>query len=164
MRPHPDPVRPGQVSVWDFPRPPLAEPEPRRAVLRHGGVVLADTDDLVRVLETSHPPTYYLPRTAFGPYLSVTDETSFCEWKGVARYLDIVVPGVPVLRAAAWWYPQPSRHYPQLHDRVAVYAGPLDEVTLGGERVTPQPGGFYGGWITSELTGPFKGGPGTHGW
>jgi uncharacterized protein (DUF427 family) len=163
-RPTPEPTGPGQVSVWDFPRPPRAEADGRRAVLRHGGVVVADTADLVRILETSHPPTYYLPRAAFGPYLVATERTTFCEWKGVARYVDVVVPGAPALREVGWWYPQPDSRYPELADRVAVYAGPFEEVTLGGERVAPQPGGFYGGWVTAELTGPFKGGPGTLGW
>ncbi len=155
---------PGQESVWDYPRPPRAEPDGRRAVLRHGGVVVADTDDLVRVLETSHPPTFYLPRAAFGEHLRPTDRTTFCEWKGSARYVDVVVPGAEPLRAVGWWYPEPDRRYPSLHDRVAVYAGPFDEITLDGERVRPQPGGFYGGWITDEVVGPFKGGPGTWGW
>ncbi|MDT7551894.1 MAG: hypothetical protein QOI16_430, partial [Pseudonocardiales bacterium] len=86
-RPRPEPVGPGQESVWDYPRPPRAEPDARRAVLRYGGAVVADTTDLVRVLETSHPPTFYLPRAAFGEYLQTTRKTSFCEWKGVARYV-----------------------------------------------------------------------------
>jgi uncharacterized protein (DUF427 family) len=151
-------------SVWDYPRPPRAEPDHRRAVVRHGGVVVADTTDLVRILETSHPPTFYLPRTAFGAYLRPARRTTVCEWKGVARYVDVVVPGVAPLRDVGWWYPEPDPRYPQLHDRVAVYAGPFDEITLDGERVVPQPGGFYGGWITSEIVGPVKGGPGTWGW
>ena len=155
---------PGQESVWDYPRPPRAEPDSRRAVLRYGGVVVADTTDLVRVLETSHPPTFYLPRTAFGAYLTPADRTTFCEWKGAARYVDIVVPGAAPLSGVGWWYPQPDRRYPELHDRVAVYAGPFAEITLDGERVQPQPGGFYGGWITDEVVGPFKGGPGSWGW
>ena len=162
--PRPEQPGPGQESVWDYPRPPRAEADSRRAVLRHGGVVVAATTDLVRVLETSHPPTFYLPRTAFGEYLRPVQKTTFCEWKGVARYVDIVVPGVAPLRNVGWWYPEPDRRYPQLHDRVAVYAGQFDEVTLDGERVQPQPGGFYGGWITKDVVGPFKGVPGSWGW
>jgi uncharacterized protein (DUF427 family) len=150
--------------VWDYPRPPSAEPDARRAVVRHGGVVVADTTDLVRVLETSHPPTFYLPRAAFGDVLQVVDRTTVCEWKGVARYVDVVVPGAAPLRGVGWWYFEPDRRYPQLRDRVGVYAGPFDEITLDGERVRPQPGGFYGGWITSEVVGPFKGGAGSWGW
>ena len=144
------PVRPPE-SVWDYPRPPRAEPDHRRAVLRHGGVVVADTTDLVRILETSHPPTFYLPRTRLRRATSCRPgRTTFCEWKGVARYVDLVVPGVAPLRDVGWWYPEPDPRYPQLRDRVAVYAGPFDEITLDGERVAPQPGGFYGGWITAR--------------
>lgn len=95
------PVGPGQESVWDYPRPPRAEHVERRAVLRHGGVAVADTTDLVRVLETSHPPTYYLPRSAFGEYLQPVEKTTFCEWKGTARYVDVLVPGCPPLREVA---------------------------------------------------------------
>jgi uncharacterized protein (DUF427 family) len=156
---------PGQESVWDYPRPPRAEPDRRRAVLRHGGVVVADTADLVRVLETSHPPTFYLPRSAFGPYLRPgSDRTSHCEWKGRARYVDVVVPGVPPLHDVGWFYPEPHPDYRRLRDRVAVYAGPFDAITLDGEPVRPQPGGFYGGWITGDVVGPFKGGAGSASW
>ena len=163
--PKPDPVGPWQESVWDYPRPPLAEPVARRAVVRHGGVVVVDTADLVRVLETSHPPTYYLPRAAFDPAVLVTGEgRTRCEWKGVARYVDLVVPGVEPLPGIGWWYPRPDRRYPVLSDRVALHAGPLDEVTLDGEVVVAQPGGFYGGWITADVVGPFKGGPGSAWW
>lgn len=158
------PVGPGQESVWDYPRPPRAERVDRRAVLRHGSVAVADTADLVRVLETSHPPTYYLPRSAFGEYLHPVEKTTFCEWKGTARYVDVLVPGCPPLREVGWWYPAPDRRYSELIDRVAVYVGPFDEVTLDGELVVPQPGGFYGGWMTAEVVGPFKGGPGSWGW
>ncbi|MCX6463353.1 MAG: DUF427 domain-containing protein [Pseudonocardiales bacterium] len=164
MRPRPEPTGPGQESVWDYPRPPRAERDSRRAVLRHAGTVVADTDDLVRVLETSHPPTFYLPRAAFGPHLVPVERTTFCEWKGVARYVDVVVPGAPPLREVGWWYPEPDARYPELHDRVAVYAGPFGSITLDGVPVVPQPGGFYGGWITPEVVGPFKGGPGSWGW
>jgi len=150
--------------VWDYPRPPRAERVQRRAVLRHGGVVVADTDDLVRVLETSHPPTYYLPRQAFGSHLVPVERTTVCEWKGVARYVDVVVAGASPLHEVGWWYPRPDPRYPSLMDRVAVYPGPFDAVTLDGERVLPQPGGFYGGWITGDVVGPFKGEPGSWGW
>jgi len=89
---------------------------------------------------------------------------TFCEWKGAARYVDVLVPGAPALREIGWWYPRPDARYPELLDRVAVYAGPFDEVTLDGERVRPQPGGFYGGWVTDDVVGPFKGTPGSWGW
>ncbi len=163
--PKPDPVGPGQESVWDYPRPPRAERSTRRAVLRHAGLVVADTDDLVRVLETSHPPTYYLPRAVIDPAVLVTGEgRTRCEWKGVACYVDLVVPGAPPLAGVGWWYPEPDPRFPELTDRVALYAGPLDEVTLDGETVLAQPGGFYGGWITADVVGPFKGAPGTSWW
>ncbi len=163
LTPDPWPTGPGQESVWDYPRPPLVEPVRRRAVIRHGGQVVVDTADLVRVCETSHPPTYYLPRTAFDESVLVTgDGRTVCEWKGVAGYVDLVVPGTTPLRSIGWWYPEST--YPVLTGRVALYAGPLDEVSLDGERVTPQPGGFYGGWITGDVVGPFKGGPGSSWW
>jgi uncharacterized protein (DUF427 family) len=163
-RPRPDRPGPGQESVWDYPRPPRAEPDHRRAQLRHAGALIADTDDLVRVLETSHPPTFYLPRTAFGQHLRAGERTTVCEWKGVARYVDVLVEGGEPVRDAGWWYPEPDRRYPELRDRVALYPGLLDEITLDGERVRPQPGGFYGGWVTDDVVGPFKGGPGSWGW
>jgi uncharacterized protein (DUF427 family) len=149
--------------VWAYPRPPLVERVSRRAVLRHGGLLLADSDDLVRVCETSHPPTYYLPRTVFDPSVLVTGQgRTFCEWKGVASYVDVLVPGVPPLPSVGWWYP--DSNHPELTGRVALYAGPVDEVSIDGEPVTPQPGGLYGGWITSDVVGPFKGGPGSNWW
>jgi uncharacterized protein (DUF427 family) len=157
---------PGQESVWDYPRPPRAETDARRAVVTHAGTVVVDTADLVRVLETSHPPTFYLPRTAFSDgVLRPAQRRTVCEWKGTARYVDIVVPGA-TLEAVGWWYPEGdvSSTYPELADRVALYPAPFDEITLDGERVVPQPGGFYGGWITGDVVGPFKGGPGTWGW
>ncbi|MCW0214126.1 MAG: DUF427 domain-containing protein [Pseudonocardia sp.] len=164
-RPTPQVPGPGQESVWGYPRPPLAERVTRRAVITHHGTVVVDTDDLVRVLETSHPPTYYLPRAAFTDgVLRPVERETFCEWKGVARYVDVVVPGAPPLEAIGWWYPEPDRSYPEVTDRVALYAGPFDEVTLDGEVVLPQPGGFYGGWITEEIVGPFKGTEGSWGW
>jgi uncharacterized protein (DUF427 family) len=150
--------------VWDYPRPPRAEAVRRRAVVTHGGTVVADTDDVVRVLETSHPPTWYLPRTAFTEgVLRPAQRRTVCEWKGTARYVDIIVPGVEPLRDVGWWYPHDAV-YPVLADRVALYPAPFDEITLDGERVEPQPGGFYGGWITADVVGPFKGSPGTWGW
>jgi uncharacterized protein (DUF427 family) len=158
------PVGPGQESVWDYPRPPRAERVSRRARIVHGGTLVLDTTDLVRVLETSHPPTYYLPRSEFRVPLLPATRLTMCEWKGEACYVDIAVPGVAPLDAVGWWYPQPDLRYPQLTDRVAVYPGRFDEVTLDGAPVTPQPGGFYGGWITAEVVGPFKGSPGTQGW
>ena len=151
-------------SVWDYPRPPRVEPSSEHVVVTHAGVVVADTTASLRVLETSHPPTYYLPRDAFAldvlqPGVGVT----WCEWKGEASYLDLVV-GDEVVAAVAWTYPTPPKGFEGLVDHVALYPGRVDECTVDGEVVQPQPGGFYGGWITSRVTGPFKGAPGTSGW
>lgn len=145
--------------------------------MTHAGVVLADTDDVVRVLETSHPPTVYLPRTAFREgSLRPAQRRTVCEWKGTARYVD-VVPGAAgaepvVLFDVGWWYPASGpgstglegTRYPILADRVALYPEPFDEILFGDDRVEPQPGRFYGGWITPDVVGPFKGGPGSAGW
>lgn len=151
-------------SVWDYPRPPRLEPSDEHVVVTHRGVVLADTTSTFRVLETSHPPTYYLPRSSFADgVLRPGAGTSWCEWKGQATYFDLVV-GEEVLQAVAWTYPSPTGGFDALADHVAFYPGRVDRCTVDGEVVEPQPGGFYGGWITSRVTGPFKGGPGTAGW
>lgn len=155
---------PGQLSVWDFPRPPALVQWHESVVIRFGGAVIASTTDAWCVLETSHPPTYYLPRSAFvAGSLRPAPGDSFCEWKGTAAYLD-VVSGPHVAPRAAWTYPAPNPAFAAIRDHVAVYAAAMDECTVDGEVVTPQPGGFYGGWVTSRVVGPFKGGPGTHGW
>jgi uncharacterized protein (DUF427 family) len=162
--PAPHPVAAGQESVWDYPRPPRIEAVDRRVTIELGGRRIVDTTDVVRVLETSHPPVYYLPIAAFTDGSLVPARgASFCEYKGSARYLD-VVGGDATAPGAAWNYPTPSRGYEQLADRVAVYAGKMDRCTVDGEEVVPQPGGFYGGWVTSDIVGPFKGDPGTRGW
>jgi uncharacterized protein (DUF427 family) len=164
MSPLPEPVAPGQESVWDYPRPPAVRACDERIVVILGGVEICETTTSFRVLETSHPPTYYLPRAAFVPgSLQATDGGSFCEWKGRASYLDLV-GGTSISRRAAWYYASPSAAYATLRDHVAVYPGLVDQCTVDGERVVPQPGGFYGGWITSNVTGPFKGVPGSSGW
>ncbi|MFC9918177.1 DUF427 domain-containing protein [Agromyces binzhouensis] len=164
MRPIREPVGPGQESVWDYPRPPRVEAVDARVTIDLGGDRIADTRDVVRVLETSHPPVYYLPIHAFAPGALVpTAGSSFCEFKGAARYFD-VRGGDRAAHRAAWNYPTPSPGFEVLRDRVAVYAGPMDACTVDGERVLPQPGGFYGGWITSMVAGPVKGAPGTMGW
>ncbi|TFB51341.1 DUF427 domain-containing protein [Cryobacterium tagatosivorans] len=160
-------ARPGpwQESVWDYPRPPRVEQVEARVVVRFGGQVIADTTDAVRVLETSHPPVYYLPRSAFAPgVLQPADGHTVCEYKGAASYLSVALPAGERAEAAAWFYPSPAPGYRELVDRVAVYPGRMDECTVDGERVRPQAGGFYGGWITSRVVGPFKGEPGTLGW
>lgn len=163
-RPRPETPGPGQESVWDYPRPPRIERVPATVTIRLGGQLIVDTRDVVRVLETSHPPVYYLLIADFAAgALADADGSSFCEFKGAARYLD-VRGGGEVRSACAWNYPNPSPGYELLQDRVAVYAQQMDECTVDGEVVTPQPGDFYGGWITSAVVGPFKGVAGSLGW
>ena len=155
---------PGQESVWDYPRPPRVEPSSERIVVTLGGRVIADTTDSVRVLETSHPPVYYLPRSAFvDGSLVVAAGSSFCEFKGAAKYLSVVSPDATAERAA-WYYPTPARGFEALADKVAVYPSAMDSCVVAGETVQAQEGDFYGGWITSRVVGPFKGGAGTTGW
>ncbi|WP_411285950.1 DUF427 domain-containing protein [Lapillicoccus sp.] len=155
---------PGQESVWDYPRPPRVETSAELVEITLGGVVVARSSDALRVLETSHPPTYYLPHADFvAGALVPVEGSSYCEWKGVAAYLD-VVGGDRVAAAAGWTYPTPSLGFEVLRDHVAVMPAAMDRCTVEGQTVQPQQGGFYGGWITSRVVGPFKGGPGTHGW
>lgn len=164
MRPVPDPVGPGQTSVWTYPRPAIAEPTRRHIRIEHRGVVLADTRDAVRTLETSHPPSYYLPPSAILlSALRRSGRGSFCEWKGNAIYYDVTIAG-EVFPDVAWSYPAPTRAFASLRDHIAFYAAPFDGCFVDSERVVPQPGGFYGGWITSDLSGPFKGVPGSRFW
>jgi uncharacterized protein (DUF427 family) len=163
-RPAPETPGPGQESVWDYPRPPRLERTDQRIEIVLGGVTVATTTAAYRVLETSHPPTYYLPVDAFvAGALRPAAGTSFCEWKGTATYYDVVA-GTTVAPRAAWTYPEPSPAFAALTQHVAVYPGLMDRCTVDGETVRPQPGGFYGGWVTSRVVGPFKGGPGTQDW
>ncbi len=155
---------PGQESVWDYPRPPRVEPDSRRVRIEVGGVVIARSTRALRVLETAGAPCWYLPPEDVRlDLLRPAPGMTVCEWKGVASYLDVVVGG-RVARRAAWTYRDPNAAYEVLRDRVAFYAGRVDAAFVGEERVTPQPGNFYGGWITMEVIGPFKGEPGTEGW
>ena len=161
----PRPIRPkaGQESVWDYPRPPRIEPRPERVMVRLGGQVIADTTDTVRVLETSHPPVYYLPLDAFpAGALVPVGGTSFCEFKGEARYFDVVAGGKVVPRRVDLSGTHPG--FEALSTRAALYPGHMDSCEVNGEKVAAQAGDFYGGWITSNIVGPFKGGPGTAGW
>jgi len=154
-------------SVWDYPRPPALERAGVEVVVELGGTEIARTSDALRVLETSHPPTYYLPREAFAPgALRAARGGSFCEWKGSASYLDVVggEDRDVVAERAGWFYPVPTRAYAALADHVALYPGAMDRCTVDGETVAAQPGGFYGGWVTPNLVGPFKGEPGTLHW
>jgi uncharacterized protein (DUF427 family) len=164
VRPTPIEPGPGQESAWDYPRPPRLEPTAAHLVVVLGGVTIADTRRAFRVLETSHPPNYYLPPGDVAPgALEPADGTSFCEWKGRARYLT-VRGGERVEVAAAWVYDAPHPRFAPIAGHVAFYAGRMDACFVDDELVVAQAGGFYGGWITSRVVGPFKGGAGTRGW
>jgi len=152
-------------SVWDYPRPPIVVGSSERVVIELDGEVVADARRSFRVLETSHPPVYYLPGESVGlGLLRPTSATTWCEFKGSASYFDVVCPSGRVLVRAAWHYPDPVVGYEMLRDHVAFYPGRMDRCTVDDETVVAQPGDFYGGWITSKVTGPFKGTPGTAGW
>jgi uncharacterized protein (DUF427 family) len=150
-------------NVQDYPRPPRLEPVPQvlRAVL--GGVEIFNTDCALRVLETHHAPTYYIPRSALQATLAEAPGRSFCEWKGAARYWTLRAGGAEAVRCA-WDYPEPTARFAALKDHLAIYAHALDAAFVGDLQVRPQPGNFYGGWVTDNLTGTIKGGPGTEGW
>lgn len=156
-------------SVWDYPRPPRLEPVAQRLRVVHAGQTVADTalsrEGALRILETSHPPVYYLPRSAVAMALLAPSgaRQSFCEFKGLATYWSIAIPGHDA-RDAAWSYESPTPGYAALLGHLAFYATRVDECWVGDERVAPQAGDFYGGWITSNLRGPFKGAPGTRHW
>jgi uncharacterized protein (DUF427 family) len=157
-------VGPGHESVWDYPRPPSAEVTGRHVVVAVGGQVIADSRRAVRVCETSHPPVYYVPRDDVADGVLVRGQgQSWCEWKGAATYWDLVVGDRRVERAA-WSYEDPSPGYEHLRGAVAFYPALVESASIDGEAVRPQPGGFYGGWITADVVGPFKGAPGTLGW
>ncbi len=162
--PAPDPVAPGQESVWSYPRPPIAQATNAHVTIEHAGKVVADTRSSIRTLETSHPPSYYIPRADIAPgVLRSADGSSFCEFKGVAVYWDVVLGDI-VLPRAGWSYPVPTPQFRALSDHIAFYAGAFDKCSVDGETVIPQPGEFYGGWITSAVAGPFKGLPGSALW
>ena len=160
----PDFIGPGQESVWDYPRPPRLEATSARLRIVHAGHSVADTVNGLRLLETSHPPGYYVPPGDIDMALLQPGRGhSFCEWKGHAVYWDVVI-GASRLAAVGWSYPDPTAAYAALRDHIAFYAGPFDGVFVDDEQVRPQPGGFYGGWITSRVAGPFKGVDGSRFW
>jgi uncharacterized protein (DUF427 family) len=154
----------GQESVWDYPRPPRLEATGKHIQVVFNGVILADTRRALRMLETSHPPVYYLPpEDVQMQYLLPGTQASYCEWKGRAAYYSVRV-GERQAQNAAWYYPQPAVPYQALQNYLAFYPRLMDACTVDGELVRPQPGQFYGGWITQDILGPFKGEPGTQGW
>ncbi len=151
-------------SVWDYPRPPALEACTRRVRVELGGQTIADSRAALRILETSHPPTIYIPPADFvAGCLQPAAGSSLCEWKGLASYFDVVA-GDRRAERCAWAYPDPVKRYAALRDHVAVYPGRMDACWLDDELVRSQEGDFYGGWITDEIRGPFKGAPGTFGW
>jgi uncharacterized protein (DUF427 family) len=153
----------GQESVWDYPRPPALVPDAREVVIHWGDIEVARTRRAIRVLETAHPPSFYLPwEDVHGDLLQPGTGASVCEWKGPARYWSLVA-GDRKLRNVAWSYPEPSVRAMTLSNCIAFYPASL-ECRVDGMLVSPQPGGFYGGWITPDVVGPFKGDPGTMGW
>ena len=150
-------------NVQSYPRPPVVEPVHERVRVLLGGTVVADSVHAVRVIETHHAPTYYIPFEDVAVPLKSAAGSSFCEWKGQAEYWTVSAGGATAV-AAAWSYPTPTPGFQALKGRVAFYAGKMEACYVGDERVLPQPGDFYGGWVTPEIRGPFKGGPGTMGW
>ncbi len=157
-------IETGQESVWDYPRPPMIQADSREVVVKTNDVIIAKTDRALRVLETASPPTFYLPpddvRTEF---LHASGGGSICEWKGQARYWSVVPPNATPLVDAAWSYDQPFAGFEVIAGWFSFYPARL-ECFVEGVRVVPQPGNLYGGWITPEVIGPFKGEPGTAGW
>ncbi|MGY6551234.1 MAG: DUF427 domain-containing protein [Erythrobacter sp.] len=163
---HPEPDAPGpdQESVWDYPRPAFCEPATRHIRIIHKAIVLADSRNAWRTLETSHPPTYYIPPADIAmAHLAPNARRSLCEWKGQAHYWDVVI-GDTHIEAAGWSYPAPTREFAPIAGHIAFYPEPFDHAQVDGEQVRPQPGGFYGGWISRFEAGPFKGGPGSRFW
>jgi uncharacterized protein (DUF427 family) len=156
--------QPGQESVWDYPRPPRLETSRKRIQVVFNRIILADSQRTQRVLETSHPPVYYIPLEDIQQqYLISTNKQSFCEWKGVASYYTIKV-GEKEAVDAAWYYPNPTSAFAAIQNYVAFYPSRMDVCYVDEEQVTAQAGDFYGGWITQDIVGPFKGSAGTWGW
>ena len=166
MKRHPkaiDPA-PGQESVWDYPRPPRLEPCDALLKVMFADRIIAETRRGWLVLETSHPPVYYMPPTDIDQsLLVVAPGASFCEFKGAATYWSIRV-GDRIAEHAGWSYRTPTAQFAKLEDYVAFYASKVDACWVGDEQVVAQEGDFYGGWITSRVVGPFKGAPGTRLW
>lgn len=155
---------PGQESVWDYPRPPRVEDSVKHIQIICNGVIIADTSRAKRVLETSHPPVYYIPpEDVQMQYFRPTSRTTFCEFKGAASYYTITV-GDKTIANGAWYYAYPTPPYETLQGYIALYPGNMDSCSVDGEQVQAQEGDFYGGWITKDIIGPFKGGMGTFGW
>ncbi len=157
-------LKKGQEWVWDYPRPPRLELFKGNIEIMFSGEHIVTADEAWRVLETSHPPVYYIsPEYIMMRYLRVSGHVSYCEWKGSAHYFDIIA-GNKKISNAAWTYPNPTPEFTAIRNQIAFYAHQMDVCRINNEVVQPQPGKFYGGWITSGIVGPFKGGPGSMGW
>lgn len=155
---------PNQESVWDYPRPPRLEPTPKHLQVIFNGVIIAETKRALRLLETSHPPSYYFPPEEVKlEYFQAVARHTFCEFKGAASYYTISVNGKTAVNAA-WYYAHPTPNYAALTNYIAFYPALMDACYADGELARPQDGGFYGGWITHDVVGPFKGSPGTEWW
>lgn len=156
--------KPGQESVWDYPRPPRLEKTNAHIQIFFNREIIADTNQAFRVLETSHPPVYYIPpQDIQTQFLFPEKSNSFCEWKGLAHYYSLDVKG-KIVKKAAWYYPKPIPEFATIMNFVAFYPAPMDACLVNGEKVRSQSGGFYGGWITDNIVGPFKGEAGTMFW
>ena len=154
---------PNEESVWDYPRPPICVVDDREVIVQHEGIIVAKSNRAIRVLETASPPTFYLPpQDVDQKILQKGAGSSFCEWKGAATYWSVIVSGQK-LANVGWSYESPTPRFAEIAGYVSFYPGKL-ECLVAGERVRPQPGGFYGGWLTNEIVGPVKGEPGTAGW
>lgn len=164
ISPVPHKANADQESVWDFPRPAIAQLIASHLKISHFGKTIAETQHGVRTLETSHPPSYYFPRADVAmELLTESDDHSFCEWKGNAVYFDVTVQG-KTLKNVAWSYPNPTSSFIMLKNHIAFYAAPFELCLVDGEKALPQPGEFYGGWVTSKFSGPFKGVAGSRFW
>ncbi|MBT8383616.1 MAG: DUF427 domain-containing protein [Ignavibacteriaceae bacterium] len=153
-----------QESAWDYPRPPRLEKVIKEIKIIFNNSKIALTKDAYRVLETSHPPVYYIPPNDIKmEFLVFGSGSSYCEWKGMASYYNVKVGAREALKAG-WYYPKPTNEFFAIQNYVAFYADKMDGCFVDDELVTPQPGGFYGGWITKDIVGPFKGEPGSFGW
>ncbi len=154
---------PGQESVWDYPRPPRLEPSSKEVQVILAGQLIARSSSAYRVLETSHPPSWYIPPSDVSmKFIAPVKKQSFCEWKGAANYVTVCAADA-VAEEAAWVYQSPNARFAPIKGYFAFYPNLL-ECFVNGERVEAQPGGFYGGWITPDVVGPFKGVPGSFGW
>ncbi|KPQ37238.1 MAG: hypothetical protein HLUCCA11_02060 [Phormidesmis priestleyi Ana] len=164
MHPDPIPAGPNQESVWDYPRPPRVEDVTKHIRIIFNHELIANTHRAKRVLETSHPPNYYISLDDIKTeYLVPSTHTTYCEWKGQAKYYTLQVGDRHAINVA-WYYPNISPAYEELKGYVGFYPGPMDACYVDSEKVQPQAGDFYAGWITHDIVGPFKGGPGSWGW